>query len=334
MEKCYVYVLMDSSIKMDWQFNNKKFYYKPFYIGMGKDYRINYHGTISDLASTKNTFKKEYIMNLNILGYDIIREKIVENLLPEEACKIEIELIKKFGRIINNSGILTNISKGGELFTYGSDHPNATSVYQYSLDGIFIKEYLSIVDISIDNLKYVSNRISNCSNKNEKNYPEKIHNACGYIWFKDYKGESIKQTIDDNDTRIYQYTIDFKLINIYKGAIELNKKGYSDSSVYRAMDLKYLYKNSFWSKGKIKNKNLYRKRINNCKKCFQYTIEGDFIKEHDCVQDIPSSEKINITPDSIAECCRLNKEKYPLKTYKSAGFVWMYNFEGNKLIKK
>ena len=46
--------------------------------------------------------------------YGCTVEVIQKGLTVEEACDMEIMLIEKYGRISNNSGILSNISPGGE----------------------------------------------------------------------------------------------------------------------------------------------------------------------------------------------------------------------------
>ena len=333
-KKCYVYVLMDPSVKMEWEYNGVKYYYEPFYIGMGSGYRINFHGSKKDLKCDKNTLKRDCMLKINRLGLKIKKEKLIENLTPSEACSIEIELMKRFGRLINNDGILTNISKGGELFSYGSDHPSATVVYQYSKEGLFIKKYETLCDIKIPGRSdYVKNGVSNCSRNNAKNFPKKIHTYHDFIWLKDYKGVDIKSIINENDKRIYQYSEKFKLLNIYKGGVELEKNAYSDSSVYYAISNKHMYRNSYWSKGKILDTNLYSEKIRNCKKCFQYSIDGIFIKQHDCVTDIPKKEELDITSGSISDACTINSLHYPTKRYTASGFVWMYTYEGETLEK-
>lgn len=58
-------------------------------------------------------------------GWDNIKHEIVaENLTKEEACKIEIELIKKYDSTNSDKGY--NISLGGELSWLGIKHTEAT----------------------------------------------------------------------------------------------------------------------------------------------------------------------------------------------------------------
>ena len=76
---------------------------KPFYIGIGRkiDRAYNIYG--------RNKIWKGLIKRIN---YKV--EILYENISWDEACKIEIELIKKYGRLDNKTGILVNMTDGGE----------------------------------------------------------------------------------------------------------------------------------------------------------------------------------------------------------------------------
>lgn len=91
--------------------------YEPFYVGMGKGKRCYMH--------LREAFNWKKIHSKNYLKINKIRKifeetnnkpKIfkIKNLTKEEACNLEIELIKYFGRIDNKTGILTNMTNGGE----------------------------------------------------------------------------------------------------------------------------------------------------------------------------------------------------------------------------
>jgi hypothetical protein len=98
----YVYLLLDP----------RKFYL-PFYVGKGKGNRCNDH-LQSKLKNDKNKFKKNIISAIRTVELEP-KVMIWENGLNEqEAYVMEIELIKKFGRRDNNTGILTNLTDGGE----------------------------------------------------------------------------------------------------------------------------------------------------------------------------------------------------------------------------
>lgn len=115
----FVYALIDN-------IPTSKNYNKPFYIGISshdnslakilstKYQRPYTHFTQKSLKTTKNIIKNNIIKK-------ILKEKLkpdirilYENLTLEQAFEKEKYLIKKYGKIIDNSGILANISDGGE----------------------------------------------------------------------------------------------------------------------------------------------------------------------------------------------------------------------------
>lgn len=80
-----------------------------FYVGIGQDKRA--------YSKMRNRFWKDYVKKY---GSPIV-EIIKDNISPEEACKLEIELINLYGRRgYEVDGILVNRSLGGELSSKGS----------------------------------------------------------------------------------------------------------------------------------------------------------------------------------------------------------------------
>jgi hypothetical protein len=78
---------------------------EPFYIGIGSDsnyFRANRIDTRNDIW---NKIKSKT---------DILVEIVFDNLTWEEACEKEKTLIKQYGRINNKTGILANMTDGGE----------------------------------------------------------------------------------------------------------------------------------------------------------------------------------------------------------------------------
>ena len=78
---------------------------QPFYIGIGSD--LNFYR--ANKFSERNEIW-ERIKNKT----EILVEILHNNIEWEEACGIEIQLIKKYGRINNKTGILSNMTDGGE----------------------------------------------------------------------------------------------------------------------------------------------------------------------------------------------------------------------------
>ena len=88
----------------------------PFYVGKGKGRRAFQHIQISksDLHyKESNLLKVNKIRKILSLGLEPIIE-IIHLESEELALKKEIELIKKYGRINNSTGSLTNLTDGGE----------------------------------------------------------------------------------------------------------------------------------------------------------------------------------------------------------------------------
>lgn len=85
----------------------------PFYIGMGHGNRMVCH----TWPSKRNERKTIFYNKLNKLinnGIPYYYKKIYEDLSIEDAIKFEMELISKFGRKDLKTGILYNLTDGGE----------------------------------------------------------------------------------------------------------------------------------------------------------------------------------------------------------------------------
>lgn len=73
----------------------------PFYIGKGKGKR--------DISAKRSTYWKNIV---DKHGY--VSKRIAENLTEQEAWLLEVELIKKYGKLSDGSGCLCNFTDGGE----------------------------------------------------------------------------------------------------------------------------------------------------------------------------------------------------------------------------
>lgn len=147
----FVYVMLDQRESGLWEFNDIKFNYRPFYIGIGTGYRMTAHFLPSKLSkrTIKNNIIKSIIKDLDEFPHIY---KIYENLDINEAQDIEIKFIRNFGKIKDNNGILSNMTDGGDG-TNGYNHTEEykktlrKKVYQYNLDGSYIKEWDSLKDV-------------------------------------------------------------------------------------------------------------------------------------------------------------------------------------------
>jgi len=216
----YVYIFLDQRYPGVWKYENINFQYKPFYVGRGIRNRINVHFQNNRMAkeshknSTIKCIKKE-------LGELPIHLRVYENLTNDEANFIEMKMIKHFGRNDIGTGILCNHTDGGES-TIGCTIPHYSkrkAVYQYDLDGNFIRKWDSFITIKKE-LNFYSEGIRNsCRNKGT---------AYGFNWFYEYQGDTVHT--------IKRYNAPSKLYDIEKIDIKTSQvlKMYSTLSEVRS----------------------------------------------------------------------------------------------------
>ena len=187
----YVYLYLDNRKLGKWEFRDWTFLYQPFYVGRGLDDRINAHTKPSELSKP---FRKSRIINKirRVLGEEVIRFKLYEDLSYQESAFLEKDIIAFFGRE-KNGGILVNLSKdewdrpAKERTSKTSNSralPTSKRVNQYSLDGVFIKtwEYLTEIRNSLrGKSRGIEYRIRECC-RGERD------NCDGFIW--KYEGTS------------------------------------------------------------------------------------------------------------------------------------------------
>lgn len=120
MNKHYVYIYLDPSKKGVFEYGNNKEYkfdFEPFYVGMGKNYRLYDHlkQAIHREFITKGNRHKFYkIKQILNSGNEPIILKIKDLISVEEAKELEIMLIALIGRSCLEKGPLTNLTEGGD----------------------------------------------------------------------------------------------------------------------------------------------------------------------------------------------------------------------------
>jgi len=196
MDKHYVYIYLDPFKPGKWQYEDITFDYKPFYVGIGVGRRWKEHLSKYNLENDINKIKNKKIKNILNKNENPKIIKIYENLSHQKAKEKEIDVISTFGRIINKSGILTNITPGGDMTSansLGKNNIHSKQIFQYDLQGNFIKKWECSRDFGRNINKYASN-ISNCC-------LGRADSAYGYVWFYEYKGEKIESYIEYNRFR-------------------------------------------------------------------------------------------------------------------------------------
>jgi hypothetical protein len=112
MNKYYVYAILDPTSVGKFSYKHACFLCEPFYIGKGSGNRMSQHLQYGYLK--ENTEKTKRIKGLiEEFETDPIFAILEENMSEESALKLERKIIKDIGRLVDNSGPLTNILKGG-----------------------------------------------------------------------------------------------------------------------------------------------------------------------------------------------------------------------------
>ena len=180
--------------------NDKK---SIFYIGIGK-IRTDILATTDKMkhyrAYSKQGRNPIWKRIVNKTSYTI--EIVKTNLSKQEAINLEIFLIEKYGKI-KNKGLLSNITDGGEtvlpeLLTVLNDPKCSQKVYQYDLDGNFIKEWLSTNQIKRE-LGFDNSVLRKALTGKTKS-PNISYN---YQWFLEYRGEKIEPS-DSGKTTLHK----------------------------------------------------------------------------------------------------------------------------------
>lgn len=204
---CYVYCYLNTLKPGIYVYNTLIgqiiFDYQPFYIGKGSNKRYLDH---LKFPNTDKNKLKQNIINKIILetnNYPTITF-IKTRLSHKEALILEINLIESIGRRSLNNGPLTNLTNGGDgcvgfIFTeelkqrwselakkrakFGKDNHSSKKVYQYSLDGYFLKEWDAKEDIKRE-LGYNPTGVNACCKGRAKT-------AFNFRWFDSYQGDRI-----------------------------------------------------------------------------------------------------------------------------------------------
>lgn len=258
MNKQYVYILLNPLKPGVWLYEKIKFDFQPIYAGIGLGYRYRAHYSLKKNKSWHNEIKYRTIKKLIENGTPPICVKIYEDISREKAIKIEISFIKKFGKIIDGTGILTNISDGGDTTVcnkIGADNIHSKKVYQYTLSGKFKKEWDCLREIGRKIKKSYNNIGDCCRGKTKTSY--------GYQWFYEFKGNKINsiKTKEQHKRRkkVYKFDNAGNLVSEYESLTDACFKHKMQKYSLSQIILKTgFYKSNFFSydinfKPKIKN---------------------------------------------------------------------------------
>jgi len=192
-------------------------------------------------------------------------------------------------------------------------------IYQYDLNGTFIRKYKSITDASKynninSNLLFIS-----CNNV--------LKTAKNFFWsYTELNKDEINYRLylySVNKKMIYQYDLNGNLIKEYKSITEAsNITNVNISNICSCCSNKNKTAGGFfWSFKKI-DKNEIKEKISNkyykhySRNVYQYDLDCNFIKEYKSIKN--AMKETNIHSGNISKCCSG-------KTKTAGGFKWFYN---------
>lgn len=189
--KFYVYVFLDQRKPGIFSYNDLRFSFSPFYVGVGCGSRMRVHFQPKSLRGSD--IKTNIIKKIKKETGELpIHYRIFENLSQENAFEIEKSFIKHFGKIRDNSGILANLTDGGEGnlgLIHAEDFLDTMrrKIYQYDSKGQFIREWKSLKDVLAFYRKYVdlTNDIYGLGHLKKHSREEKL-TAIGFQWRSNY----------------------------------------------------------------------------------------------------------------------------------------------------
>jgi transposase len=134
--KYYVYGLYEEGVDL------------PFYIGKGSGRRVKRY-SLDDKRKIGYLLQCKF-KNLKNLDKKLDRKILHENLSEDDALQIEMDLIKKYGKRCDNTGILFN-------FTDGGDQPPSVDVFRMRCGEERYKEMREKANTSFKETAYTKN---------------------------------------------------------------------------------------------------------------------------------------------------------------------------------
>lgn len=135
-----------------------------FYVGIGN--------TIKRAYDIKNRKNKRWFNIVN--KYDFLVEIVYEELSWADACKKEIELIEKFGRLDLNKGTLVNLTDGGDGQSNPSEETREKLRYEKTEEH---KNRLRKYQLGVKQSKETIQKRINSGFHQSENYRKKMSNS-------------------------------------------------------------------------------------------------------------------------------------------------------------
>ena len=248
-------------------------------------------------------------------------EILYKNLSQEQAFQKEIELISLYDS--------TNPQKGYNLAKGGADVVPILykkTIYQYTLEGKFVKEYESSVDVVRQNGFKNNSAICHCCNNGIN------HQSYGYRWSYEYLGDEVAWELMRNNNfyqEVFCYNLDGNFIKRYPTVTSASEDtGINTGFISACYRGKFTNTKTFrWFKNfqgnkitpleyKVDSNGTIHRAEKNIpkKKVYQYDLFGNYIQEYDSAKEVQSAYGYTIS--KIRRRCSQNKSL--------GDFYWSY----------
>lgn len=249
---------------------------------------------------------------------------ITDNLQPNEAYLKEQELISQYQLTDVNFGY--NQSIGGEKGSLGSYNGSTSKIiYQYDLDGNFIKEWKSAHEIGRQfDIGFSFSNICRCCRKSTPT----ISN--GYQWSYVYseKIEPIMskeaRTITGSIKTVYQYNLDGSFVNSYISATKAAEENHNTlTSISQCCcgtietSGGFIWTYTYTDSMQPTLSPHVKKGIKRFRSVNQYDLNGVFLKNFKSIKEAMIDLKIK-SGSNISSCCNGKRNI-------AYGFIWSYS---------
>lgn len=294
--KYYVYELIDPRTN------------QPFYVGKGSGNRDLSHFKEAKWVENRwiNKIKCQIINNIELSHRQVTIKRVKRDLFEDEAYQLEVELIKKYGKIIDGSGILSNIADGG-----GLGNTNGRTVQSYTVSGSLVKSYKNL-DYAAADVGVHKSTI--CAALNGR-----AVTAGGYRWA--YDGEPVQLSPHGGRVPVSQFNIEGKLLKDFDSIQSAAKEiGIIFTSIvgccrgsgnnYTAGGYRWAYKNELPFPLPINYKYQGPNRV-----LHALNKEGKVVGKYPNVKEAITDTNAN--PTGISDCCSGRKKT-------SGGLKWIW----------
>lgn len=295
MTQYYTYILKDSTTN------------QPFYVGKGTGPRMYQHKKEALREDYKKRSVHCKIISIINRGDEILYEKI-EQPTEEDAFALELELIKQYGRKDLGTGILCNLTEGGEgAYRRSKESIELTaSKHRGMKRSEKSKQHMRDAQIKLRLSGLVTTEESKLKMSHErKQRPKQTKLTI----------EKRKKSLPKR--KVIQMDLSFNIIKEWESmSLAAQTLNIDLTNIYRSC-----YFNGKNSAGGFKWKYLTDNKQKQNYRISQYTLDDKFIKFFDTTSE--AAKSVNVHFSSIIYCCNG-------KTNTCAGFKWKYVLSEHK----